>query len=101
MACAACQSVTCGHSDPVYAGIHPLPAAAASVLPCSGGSTFTGGGALPAAAGDIVDQRAGFRDADGARCGGKAITVHAGSYGRCDTATSSGKADDISAEGNQ
>lgn len=78
MTCAACQSATCGHSDPVYAGIHPLPAAAASVLPCTGGSTFTGGGAFPAAAGDIVDQRASDRDAAGARCGGEAITVHNG-----------------------
>lgn len=76
MTCAACRSEHCSHSDLVYAGIHPLPAAAASVLPCTGGSTFTGGDALPAAAGDIVDQRASDRDADGARCGGEVIGIH-------------------------
>ena len=74
MTCAACQSTTCSHSDPVYAGIHPFPAA--TVLPVDGSCDPTGGASLPCAAGELVDQRASDRDADGARCGGEAITVH-------------------------
>lgn len=78
MTCTASQlnGWICGHSDPLYAGIYPFPASAASVLPCSGGSTSTGGGHLPTAAGDIVDQRAGDREADGTGCRGEGVTVH-------------------------
>lgn len=74
MTCAACRSEHCSHPDPVYAGIHPLPAA--PVLPTAGSCDPTGGASLPCAAGELVDQRASNRDADGARCGGEVIAVH-------------------------
>lgn len=41
-----------------------------------GSRTSTGGGALPAAAGDIVDQRAGDREADGTWRGVEGVPVH-------------------------
>ncbi len=58
------------------ADIHFLSLAADT--PKTVSPSLTGGGAtLPrAVAGDFVDQRASDRDADGARCGGEAITVH-------------------------
>lgn len=75
MTCAACRADGCTHSDPVYAGICPSPPAALTPL---GSCTSTGGGALPVAAGDIVDHRAGDRNADGCRCGVEGICIHNG-----------------------
>lgn len=60
------------------ADIHFLSLTAAPVLPTAGSCDPTGGASLPCAAGELVDQRASDRDADGARCGGEAITVHNG-----------------------
>lgn len=74
MTCAACGSTGCTHSDPVYAGICPSPPAALAPL---GGRTSTGGGALPVAAGDIVDQRAGDCEANGTWRGVEGVPVHA------------------------
>ncbi len=95
MTCAACRSTGCTHSDPVYAGICPSPPAAFIPL---GSRTSTGGGALPVAAGDIVDQRAGDREADGTWRGVEGVPVHTPAYDHSGGATSSGKADDISGE---
>lgn len=53
-----------------------FPVPAAPVLSTAGGRDPTGGASLPCAAGELVDQRASDRDADGTRCGGEAITVH-------------------------
>lgn len=58
------------------ADIHFLSLAAAPVLPTAGSCDPTGGASLPCAAGELVDQRASDRDADGARCGGEAFAVH-------------------------
>lgn len=77
MTCAACRTDGCTHSDPVYAGICPSP---------------------PVAAGDIVDQRAGDREADGTWRGVEAVPVHTPAYDHSGGATSSGKANDISGE---
>lgn len=60
------------------ADIHFLSLTAAPVLPTAGSCDPTGGALLPCAAGRQVDQRAGDRDADGARCGEEEITVHNG-----------------------
>jgi len=77
MTCAACHSATCLHSDPVYAGVLPLSPVAAH--PKTGSAFLTGGGAtLPrAVAGGFVDQRAGNCEADGTRCGGEGVSIHA------------------------
>mgnify|MGYP005985493395 CR=1 FL=1 len=58
------------------ADIHFLSLTAAPVLPTAGSCDPTGGAMLPSAAGELVDQRASDRDADGARCGGEGVTVH-------------------------
>lgn len=76
MTCAACDSATCSHSDPVYAGIHPSSPGAAQFR--ASGPYLTGGGAIPVAAGGFVDQRAGDREANGFGCGGEGFTVHNG-----------------------
>lgn len=60
------------------ADIHFLSLTAAPALPTAGSCDPTGGAALPCAAGGLVDQRASYRDADGAGRGGEAITVHNG-----------------------
>ena len=58
------------------ADIHFLTLTAAPVLPTAGSCDPTGGAWLPCAAGQLVDQRASDRDAEGARCGGEGVTVH-------------------------
>ena len=58
------------------ADIHFLSLTAAPVLPTAGSCDPTGGAMRPSAAGELVDQRASDRDADGARCGGEGVTVH-------------------------
>ena len=58
------------------ADIHFLSLTAAPVLPTAGSCDPTGGAMLPCAAGELVDQRAGDREADGAGCGGEIIPVH-------------------------
>jgi hypothetical protein len=58
----------------MIANIHFLSLAAD--LPKTVSPSLTGGVVLPPVAGDFVDQRASDRDADCARCGGEAITVH-------------------------
>lgn len=72
MGCAACGLTDCGHPDLVYAGLHPLPAAAPSHL---GGRFLTGGVATPAAGG-FVDQRAGNCEAQRFRGGVEGVPVH-------------------------
>ena len=49
MTCAACGSTGCSHSDPVYAGIAPLPA----VVSVSSGR-FLAGGTHPRVTGGFV-----------------------------------------------
>lgn len=55
--------------------LNRVPPAALAPL---GGHTSTGGGALPVAAGDFVDQRAGDREADGFRCEVEGVCIHNG-----------------------
>ncbi len=64
------------------ADIHFLSLTAAPVLPTAGSCDPTGGASLPCAAGELVDQRASDRDADGARCPGDGVTVHTAGVAR-------------------
>lgn len=52
MTCAACGRISCGHSDPVYAGVSPSPAAASP----NDSSRPLAGGQPPMATGGFVAQ---------------------------------------------